>query len=404
MGALERLATRLTEGRAVVAGCLSGTSADGIDVALTRFPDGVQGAPRMLAFDTLPFEPALEARVRHVLDGGTLDLGQLARLSRDLGLAFGDAVARVAGAAGLEVELVGSHGQTVWHHDGHGAGSHDVATLQLGEGAWVARAARATVVNDFRQADLAAGGEGAPLAALADHQLFGGLPRPAALLNLGGMANLTCLDERGGGVAFDTGPAGSLLDGLARRLLDRPFDAGGAVAATGRPDGALLAELDAHPFLARRPPKSTGRDTFGEAWVEGLVARARAAGLLAAGPAHLLATAVEWVAGCVATQLERFGPTGVRVLVVAGGGVHHGPLLAALSRRTGLEARTAAEYGVDPDAREALLFAVLAQRAILAQPSSAPWATGARPGAVLGAIHPAPARRATERSPGPQGR
>jgi len=383
---LGRVRAALTTGEAVVAGCLSGTSADGIDVVLARPAPGGGAPPGMLAFATIPFEPALHARLRAVLDvpDGALPLADLAFLSRDLGAAFGGAVRTVAREHGLEVDLVGSHGQTVWHHDGrHAAGA---ATLQLGEGALVAAAAGATCVNDFRWMDVALGGEGAPLSALVDPELFAGLERPSVVLNLGGMANVTYLgDGQGGLVAFDTGPAGSLLDGLARRLLDRPFDPEGRYAALGRPSAALLERMLAHPFFARTPPKSTGRDTFGEGWLEELLAE-RAASLRAE---DCLATGVELVARSIADALDRFLPLPPRRLVLCGGGLQNRTLAAALERTTGLLPESSAALGVDPDAREALVFALLAARAVLGQPcQGASGATGATTaGGILGSIH-----------------
>ncbi len=398
---LEHLAERLRDGRAVVAGCLSGTSADGIDVVLARFaPSGGElGAPATLAFETVPFEPDLRARVRGLLDGVgearplSSALADAAFLSRDLGLAFGGAVRDVAQRAGERVDLVGSHGQTVWHHDG--GDDRGRATLQLGEPACVSAACDAPVVADFRQADLAAGGEGAPISALVDRALFPAADGPLAILNLGGMANVTVLPargaRRGASLAFDTGPAGSLLDGLARAHLSASFDDGGRAALRGTADQALFTPFLAHPFFDRSPPKSTGRDTFGEAWVAEWSARAASSPRTSAD--DLLASGVAFVACTVADALERFAPE-VREVVACGGGVRNAALLAALARRTGRGVRSSAELGVDPDAREALAFAVLAARCVLGVPSTEPWATGAARGAVLGALTPGASRSA----------
>ncbi|HED64523.1 MAG TPA: anhydro-N-acetylmuramic acid kinase [Planctomycetes bacterium] len=384
---LDRLRARLESGEAVVAGCLSGTSADGIDVVLVRFDPG-SGAPAPFAFRTLPFEPSLRRRLRSLLDTPDPDvsLEAFALLHRDLGEAFGHAVGEVCGDAGVAADLVGSHGQTLWHHDGRcGAGP---ASLQLGDGARIAVGTGAVVVNDFRAMDLALGGEGAPVSALADPFLFPNLGEPVALLNLGGMANLTLLAPGRAPLAFDTGPAGSLLDGLARRLLERDVDEGGAIASGGRASEPIVAEFLAHPFFRREPPKSTGRDTFGVDFVDRVVA---AGGALA--PADLLASAVELVARSVADALERFARPRPARLLLCGGGIHNRALRSALAARTGLAPESTGALGVDPDAREALVFAVLARLAVLARPCTSPAATGARGGGVLGAIHlpPVPA-------------
>jgi anhydro-N-acetylmuramic acid kinase len=378
---LDSLRARLQRGTAVVAGVLSGTSADGIDVALVRFEASARlGTPRAFAFETFEFESELRRRVRAVLDGAPTGLREAALLSRDLGLAFGSAARRLAQRSGVALDLAGSHGQTVWHHDGRE--SSGAATLQLGDGDFVAESAGCAVVSDFRQRDIACGGEGAPLSALADGLVFAELPRPAAILNLGGMANLTLL-ERDSARAFDTGPANALLDGLARRLAGEPFDRGGARALAGRADAGLIEELLAHEFFRRAPPKSTGRDTFGEAWVATVLARARELGLERAE--DVLATAADFVAISVARALREWGGE-ASWLVVCGGGVHHQRVMNSLALHCPQPVASGADFGVDPDAREALVFATLAACNVLALSVTRPEATGARAGRVLGKL------------------
>lgn len=336
-----------------VAGVLSGTSGDGIDVALTRCTRAAEARPETLAWATVPFEPDVAPRVRRVLDGGQLSVPELGRLHLDLGAAFGRAVAQVAREHDVSVDLVGSHGQTVWHFDGVG----DPGTWQLGDGNQVARFAQAPCVCDFRAAHVAAGGHGAPLAILGDRRIFAHVALPAAVLNLGGMGNLSVWgQDPAHDRAWDTGPAGAWLDGLARRLLDAPCDRDGACALAGEPQEAWIAWLLQHPFFAEDWPRSTGRDTFGEAHLDQF--------LRFAGPgaraSDLLASAVVAIARSVADSLERFGPPGIAELWVAGGGVHNRALLGALAEALGLPVRSSAAAGVDPDAREALLFACLA--------------------------------------------
>jgi len=404
----------------VVAGVLSGTSADGIDVALTepRYGEaagsgGAAGARRLaglrlIAFETAPFPADLGARVRRVLDGGTPPLAEVAALHRDLGRAFGAAARTAAERAGARLDLVASHGQTVFHHDG--APGLEGVTLQLGDGCAVAEAAGCAAASDFRVRDCAAGGEGAPLVALVDEVLFADAPRPLALLNLGGIANWTVLAEEGVRPAFDTGPAGALLDGLARARLGRDHDEGGAVAAAGRPDAALLARLGEHPFLRREPPKTTGRDTFGEAWLAGILEAGAAL-----GDADLLATGAGFVAQHAADGLAGSLGAGERIRVaVAGGGVHNRALMGALEAALGaaLAARgggvvtgfgTTEALGVPPDAREALAFAALGARLAIGEPSTAPTPPqGDDPGAPGGAAEGAPEAAAQVRR-GPTG-
>jgi anhydro-N-acetylmuramic acid kinase len=374
---------------AIVAGVLSGTSADGITVALARMRAGRRelAPPALVACETLAFPGDLASRVRAVLDGRPTGLRETALLSRDLGRAFGAAAAAVARARGVRLDLVASHGQTVWHHDGREPSG--AATLQLGDGDFAAEAAGCAVASDFRQRDIAAGGEGAPLSALADGVIFAGVAKPCAILNLGGIGNLTVLGEDAGDIlAFDTGPANCLLDGIARRLLDRPFDADGALAARGRVDPRLVRELSAHPFLATRPPRSTGRDTFGEAWVDGVIERARELGISSgpSGACDLMASAVAFVADCVARSLDDFVRAQIDRLIVAGGGAQNRALVAALERATRLSVVASDELSVPAHAREGLVFAVLGARCVLGIASTHPGATGARRGRVLGKL------------------
>ncbi|MEM6571179.1 MAG: anhydro-N-acetylmuramic acid kinase [Planctomycetota bacterium] len=395
----------LTDG-SLVAGVLSGTSADGIDVALARPRlDGPPDARRVVGLDSVggstePFDPDLAQRVHRILDGSaTPSLAEVAVLHRDLGRAFGEAARRVADRADAgPLALVASHGQTVFHHDGDPEVGR--VTLQLGDGDAVAEAAGCAAASDFRARDCAAGGEGAPLVALVDDVLFSGAPRPLAILNLGGIANWTLLREGRPVLAADAGPAGALLDGLARRLLDASFDRDGASAAAGQPDLARVEEEMGHPFLARPWPKTTGRDTFDAAWVDRWVART-------AGTSRedQLATGVRFVARAAARSLVAELQAGEAVHVaVAGGGAHNAALMAAL--RAEVEAELQANgagagakfaglsasdrYGVPVDLREAWAFCVLGIRLALGEPSTSPTATGALAGRVLGKWSPAP--------------
>lgn len=395
---MRELEQRFLGDGAIVAGVLSGTSADGIDVGIARIrarPGASEMAlfpPEMLVFECEPFPTEIARRVRAVLEGAPCGLRETALLHRDLGRAFGAATRAVAERHGIELDLVASHGQTLWHHDG--VEPSGAATLQLGDGDEIAEALQCTVVSDFRARDIAAGGEGAPLSPLADVLLFAHVPRPCAILNLGGLANLTLLEGGGGLAAFDTGPANALLDGLARRVLGADMDRDGAAASRGRPHPELVAEWMRHPFLLRPPPKSTGRDTFGPAWLDALAAPARGAGARgvelggSVSPDDLLATAVDFVAATVADALERFAAERPTEIYVAGGGALNPAQMAALARRTGIPVRSSADVGIDPKSREALVFAVLGASCVLGIPVTHPGATGAALGRTLGKISP----------------
>jgi|FLOH01.1.fsa_nt_gi anhydro-N-acetylmuramic acid kinase len=387
------LAQKILKGEGVVAGVLSGTSADGIDVVLFRPTPLPNGRMDWLTygFETLPFEPSLAAEVRWILDGGAVDVQRLALLHRDLGIAFGLAARQVGDRCGYSIDLVGSHGQTVWHHDGNLVGG--AASLQLGDGDFIAEASGATVVSDFRQRDMAAGGEGAPIGHLVDPWLFPKLPLPGAILNLGGFGNLTLLNRNGGCASFDTGPAGALLDGLTRLCLGESMDLDGVHASQGRAHGELFAKWmgDVEPFLRLPIPRSTGRDSFGATWVRSLVE-----GASDHSAEDLLATGVLVVAECVARSLVH-APSEMRPLelIVAGGGARNPVLLRAISERTGLPVTSSSAHGIDPDAREALIFGLLAVANVLGialpfEGAEGRTPTGARSGRILGKTSPAP--------------
>jgi anhydro-N-acetylmuramic acid kinase len=364
---------------------MSGTSADGIDAALVEIEGaGETTRARLLAFLTHPYDADLRARV---LGAGEVLTAELLDLHYRLGEEFAAAALRVLEPArrqGLAVHLVGSHGQTVRHRPRAGGPGGRAATLQIGEPAVIAERTGLPVVADFRPRDVAAGGEGAPLVPLVDWLLFRAGGRVRACLNLGGIANVTVLDAAVERVrAFDLGPANMPLDAVVAAWTHgaEPFDRDGARAATGRIDAGLLAELLAHPFLALPPPKSTGRETFGRPFVEPLLVRFRGR------EADLLATLTRFVADGVADGLRRFGPPRLEEVLVSGGGARNRTLMAALADGLAPAAvRSVEAVGMDPDAKEAMAFAVLANETLFGHPGNLPGATGAAGPRVLGKI------------------
>jgi anhydro-N-acetylmuramic acid kinase len=402
-------------------GLISGTSADGIDAALLRVaygrPPGAPPAPggtvepttmprfEMEAFQSRAFPDRARDRILAAAAGqGGSEV--LTDLRRDLGEWFGEATRTLLAEAGVgpaAVRAVGCHGQTVWHRppDADRAG----ASLQLVDPAVLAATAGIPVVHDFRSADLAAGGQGAPLVPWPDRVLFARPAKAIALQNLGGMGNVTWLPPRESSeepLAFDTGPANALLDVCAEWASGgaHRFDAEGALARAGRVDGQLLERLLDDPFFDLAPPRSTGRERFGPALVRAL---ARERGLVpgstpAAAPggwAQLAATFAAFTVESVARALERWVlPLGVDRVILTGGGARN-PVLA-----TGLRDRLAPlpvewgtePLGMDPDAREAAAFAVLAWAFVEGRPGNVPRATGARRARVLGSWTPAPDR------------
>jgi anhydro-N-acetylmuramic acid kinase len=291
---------------------------------------------------------------------------------------LGEAFGRAARTMG-EMDLVGSHGQTVHHIDPASGGTP--STLQVGEASLIAEATGAVVVSDFRTRDMAAGGAGAPLIPHVDHLLFRQAGRVRALLNLGGIANVTILPEdREGVLAFDTGPGNMIIDAVTGILTDgeETVDRGGRIARGGAVDDHLLRDLLDHPFLHRPPPKSTGREVFGRAFVDDILRRREP-------DADLLRTVTELTAASVADAIRRYE---VDEVIASGGGTHNETLMTSLRRRLDpIPLRRLEEVSEIPgDAKEAVAFAVLANEAIHGHPANVPAATGARGPVILGKI------------------
>ena len=368
-----------------IVGLMSGTSADGIDAALVEVEGaGESTRVRLLEFLTRAWEASLRARVLAV---GEATVAELTRVHYEVGEAFARAALDVIGPArrrGLAVHLIGSHGQTARHHPRRGERDGRGATLQVGEPAVIAERTGLPVIADFRPRDVAAGGEGAPLVPLVDWLLFRAPGRVRACLNLGGIANVTIVGDQLERVsAFDLGPANMPLDAVVEGWTGgaETYDRDGRRAAAGRVDPALIEELLAHPFLALPPPKSTGRETFGEAFVRPLLARYRGR------EADLLASLTRFVAETAALGLRRHAGGPVDEVLVSGGGVRNPVLMNALRQvLSPVPVRSLAEVGMDPDAKEAVAFAVLANQTLFGRPGNLPGATGAAGSRVLGKI------------------
>jgi anhydro-N-acetylmuramic acid kinase len=286
--------------------------------------------------------------------------------------------------SGLDVHLIGSHGQTARHHPRAWESDGRAATLQLGEPAVIAERTGLPVVADFRPRDIAAGGEGAPLVPLVDWLLFRRAGATRACLNMGGIANVTVVTDRVENVqAFDLGPANMPLDLVVHAWTGgaETFDRDGARAAEGRVDSGLVAELLRHPFLALPPPKSTGREAFGDVFVAPLLAR------YAGREGDLLASLTRFVAESVAAGIRQWVSEPVAEVLVSGGGARNRTLMAALAAALApVPVRSLAEVGLDPDAKEAVAFAVLANETLFGRPGNVPGATGAAGPRVLGKL------------------
>jgi anhydro-N-acetylmuramic acid kinase len=361
-------------------GLISGTSADGIDAALVDFADGHHG--RLVRGRTLPWDPALRARLVALGQGGDCSLDELGALDAMVGIAFADAALALLADAGVApgaVRAIGSHGQTVRHRPG----APIPFTMQVGDANRIAERTGICTVADLRRRDVAAGGHGAPLLPALHAALLADAGEARAVLNLGGIANLTLLPTDGGAVrGFDTGPANALLDAWCERHLGHGYDAGGAWARSGALDEALLARLLDEPWFAQPPPKSSGREQFHLGWLESRLRGGEPA-------VDVQRTLLELTAASVADALLAQLP-GVRRLMACGGGVHNPLLLERLrARLPGTVVESTAVHGVDPDFVEAMGFAWFARETLAGRPGNMPSVTGARGPRILGAIHPA---------------
>nr|WP_255747148.1 anhydro-N-acetylmuramic acid kinase [Lysobacter sp. CFH 32150] len=361
-------------------GLISGTSADGIDVALVRF--AADGHCELARGRTYRWETALRARLVALGQGGdATSLDELGMLDVQIAHAFADAARELleeAGIAPTRVRALGSHGQTVRHRPQ----AEFPFTWQLGDGNAIAERSGITTVADFRRRDVAAGGHGAPLVPAFHAAMLRSDTEDRAVLNLGGIANFTLLPTVGAVRGFDTGPANALLDAWCERHTGAAFDAGGAFAARGEIDQALLARLLDEPWFALPPPKSSGREQFHLDWLQSRLRGDERA-------QDVQATLLELSASTIATALRSQQPATKRVLV-CGGGVHNPMLLARIAAMLP-EAlvESTALHGLDPDFVEAMAFAWLARETLAGRPGNLPAVTGARGPRVLGAVYPA---------------
>jgi anhydro-N-acetylmuramic acid kinase len=364
-------------------GLMSGTSLDGVSAALVRIEPRARVS--LMAFATDPYSAEERSRVLEAIALG--GVAKLAALNVWLGERFAGAVESVLRAGGVaagDIAFIASHGQTVWHEPGR-------ATLQLGDPAVLAERFGVTVVSDFRSRDVAAGGQGAPLVPIADALLFGHARHARALLNIGGMANVTWVPKRGatdGVLAFDTGPGVAVLDAVVRGVRpDLRFDEGGVLAAQGHAHDAVVNELLADPYFAASPPKSTGRERFGEDLAARLRDRALAAAAVA--PEDVVATALAFTVRSIADQLRRWLPVAKAEVLVSGGGARNPTLMHELvAALRGWRVRLFADVFFDGDAKEAVAFAFLGWLTLKGKPGNVPGATGARGPRVLGRITP----------------
>ena len=387
----------------IVAGVMSGTSADGIDVALVRIQGrGFRSRIELLAHYDFPYPAQVRRTILETMNARA-SVADLARLNFALGELYAGAVKAAQRRAHLECELVGCHGQTLYHQGKPQPylGRNVACTWQTGEGAVIAAKLGIPVVSDFRPADMAAGGKGAPLVPFLDYVLYRHRRFGRIVQNLGGIGNLTAIPPRATPddvVAFDTGPGNMVIDAVAERLFERPFDRNGRLAAKGEPLERILQQLVRHPFFRQKPPKTAGREQFGREFVSEFLRLCRRS-----DPQDVIATATALTAGSIGAAVRRYvlpldeeadttnlrRPTGFREFIVSGGGTKNATLMKMIREELAplrMRVRTTDDYGLPSEAKEAVAFALLAYQTWRRTPSNIPSATGATRPAILGKI------------------
>lgn len=361
----------------LIIGMLSGTSRDGVDAVLVNFSND---SMEILHASCTPYPAAIKLTLDQLLETGVAPGKDITSLLDDnLGIFFARVAQNLVRETGMEmrdIHAIGSHGQNVWHQPG----GENPVSIQLGKGDLIARNTGTTVVTDFRSADVKAGGQGAPLAPLLHRKLFHSETENRAILNIGGIANLTVLPVNGGATGFDCGPGNCLMDLWTSRHLQKDYDHNGRWAAKGEFDPDLLKRMLADPYFTKSPPKSTGLEHFNKTWLENMLAD----NTLAEGDVQ--ATLAELSAQSIARSLDGAGLPDR--LLVCGGGVHNTFLMRRIAAvLPDIIVESTARFGADPDWVESLLFAWLARERLNEKPQNTPPITGAGHPVLLGNIH-----------------
>jgi len=379
-----------------VAGIMSGTSADGIDVAVVRIAPGkLRPRVTLLAHEGFAFPAALRRAVLAAMNASATSTAELARLNWRLGLAYAEAVEASRQRHAVSLDLIGCHGQTLYHQPRAESyvGRRFACTWQLGEAAVIAAAIGVPVVSNFRPADMLAGGQGAPLVPLLDYVLFADAKRGRVLQNIGGIANLTAIPAGATAdavIAFDTGPGNMVIDWLAQELFNRKYDRNGNIAAHGTVIAPVLTEALRNSYFKQKPPRTAGREQFGRAYAaEFLAACQRQSNR----PEDALATATALTAETIARSYKAYIQRGMRGAavdyIVSGGGARNATLMAMLAQRLeplGCVLAASEEFGLPAEAKEAAAFALLAWQTWHHLPGNLPRATGAARQAILGQV------------------
>jgi anhydro-N-acetylmuramic acid kinase len=383
-----------------VAGVMSGTSADGVDVALVRIAPGkLRPKLTLLAHQSFPYSPTLRRAVLAAMNAPSTSTAELARLNWRLGIAYAEAVEDTLKRHPVKLDLIGCHGQTLYHQPSPTsyAGRSFACTWQAGEAQVIASALHVPVVSNFRPADILAGGQGAPLVSLLDYALFAHPRRARVLQNIGGIANLTAIPAAAAPhqvIAFDTGPGNMVIDALTLELFNKPFDRNGAFAAQGAVLAPVLASALRNPYFQLKPPRTAGREQFGREYAAKFLASCRRH---SSKSEDALATATALTAEAISLSYKRFVHAKMKSAanntaidyIVSGGGARNHTLMAMLSQRLaplGCELARSEQFGLPVEAKEAAAFALLAWQTWHRRPSNVPSATGATRPVILGQL------------------
>jgi len=401
---------------------MSGTSADGIDACLVEISgNGIHTKTNVLAFETYPYDKTTRTAILDTCNPETGTVDKVCQLNFHLGKLFANAAKSIANKAQIaihDIDLIGSHGQTIYHipnpatikkTEARGQKSeargnnfkgetwdlpHIRSTLQIGEPSVIAQETGVTTVADFRPRDMAAGGQGAPLVPYVDFILFRDKERGRALQNIGGIANVTILPKNcgiNGVIAFDTGPGNMIIDRVTEFVTNNTqhFDEGGKLAERGRIHDSLLAALLAHPYLSKPPPKTTGREEFGKSFADNLYKDAIHSGIK---DMDILATVTAFTAHSIADSYKHWILPNHQMseIIISGGGSHNDTLIKFLRQylEPTIQIHSINKFGISPNTKEALAFAILANETISGNPNNIPIATGASEAVVMGKIIP----------------
>ncbi|MGV3489262.1 MAG: anhydro-N-acetylmuramic acid kinase AnmK [Tuberibacillus sp.] len=375
-----------------IVGLMSGTSVDGIDAALTRMVgSGEHTHVDVLAFETYAFPAHVKESILKAMDPEISDVALICSLNFQLGRCYADAVKKVCEQAGFDLkrlDAIGSHGQTVYHIP-KAYEAYVPSTLQIGEPAVIAYETETQVISNFRVMDMAAGGQGAPLVPYVDYLLFRKSDQAVALQNIGGIGNVTVIPKQAGledVYAFDTGPGNMIIDALVKHFYGEDFDPDGKYGNMGKVHEPFFQALMSDAYISEKPPKTTGRERFGQAFVDEILKKWKSV-----SPNDLIATATKFTAAAIAYNYKTFiyPKDKIDEMIVSGGGSHNKTLMGWLKKLLPeMEIKTADAFGISSDAKEAVAFAILANEMLSGNPANVPGATGARRPVVLGNLTP----------------